>query len=345
MDGTQIIGETWTEYGTEYLLLYLYDENGSPMGIKYRTDDYAVGIFDYFFFEKNLQGDIVAVYNANGRKIGSYVYDAWGNFISSLNSSNTFLEDKIVDNYNPFRYRGYYYDKDLGWYYLQSRYYNPQWGRFVNADDVAVVTATPMSLTDKNLYAYCDNNPIMRTDEDGEFWNVIIGAGVGAVFTLITELIDNKGEMTAESWAKVGVSALEGGLTAAVGPVAGALVSAGASVVTDLIGGERDFSKIALNATGSLALSGVSFGLESIGRFAAVKKLEKSSTTHIKKVVTSIDGSITGKMRNEIKDPRNWSKGLRKKIFDNIFSNQTSILVGNGIGLTFSTANYLASRK
>ena len=91
-------------------------------------------MFDCFFFEKNLQGDIIGVYNSTGKRIGTYTYDAWGNFNYSLASGNTALETRIVFRLNPFRYRGYYYDVETGYYYLQSRYYNPEWGRFLNAD-------------------------------------------------------------------------------------------------------------------------------------------------------------------------------------------------------------------
>ena len=74
---------------------------------------------------------------------------------------------------NPLRYRGYYYDADLGLYYLGSRYYDPAICRFINMDAIGVISATPMALTDKNLYAYCDNNPVMRVDCDGEFWHIL----------------------------------------------------------------------------------------------------------------------------------------------------------------------------
>ena len=76
-----------------------------------------------------MQGDIVAIYNSNGTKIGTYTYDAWGNF--TITSSATGLERQIVYEINPFRCCGYYYDVETGWYYLQSRYYNPEWGRFL----------------------------------------------------------------------------------------------------------------------------------------------------------------------------------------------------------------------
>ena len=196
LNGTQIIGETWTLYGTEYLLLYIYDENGSPMGIKYRTEAYAAGVYDYFFFEKNLQGDIVAIYNAEGEKIGSYVYDAWGNFTVSTVSGNSALENKIVNDYNPFRYRGYYYDKDLGWYYLLSRYYNPQWGRFINADGYI---STGTGLLGYNMFAYCNNNPVMNVDPTGDFpWLLLVVTLILTTFTSCAPMPNKASEDTGD---------------------------------------------------------------------------------------------------------------------------------------------------
>ena len=148
---------------TEYLIYYVYDENGLPIGLKCRTSAYEAGVFDCFFFEKNLQGDIIGVYNSTGKRIGTYTYDAWGNFNYSFASGNTALETRIVFRLNPFRYRGYYYDVETGYYYLQSRYYNPEWGRFLNADD-----SLYSSIFGFNLFAYCDNNPISYVDPYGE---------------------------------------------------------------------------------------------------------------------------------------------------------------------------------
>ena len=120
-------------------------------------------MFDAYFFEKNVQGDIIGVYNSTGKKIGAYTYDAWGKCSLSGANGNTILEDKLVAFYNPFRYRGYYYDYETGFYYLQSRYYNPEWGRFLNADD-----SLYSSIFGFNLFAYCDNNPISYIDPYGE---------------------------------------------------------------------------------------------------------------------------------------------------------------------------------
>ena len=166
LSGSQIIAEMWTERGVEYMLVYIYDEAGAPIGLQYRTSAYGVEEFDSFFFEKNLQGDIVAIYNENGVKIGEYQYDAWGNH-SAKHFTTKLLDHGILYNYNPFRYRGYYYDLETGFYYLQSRYYNPEWGRFLNPD--SIMAGTSGMLHGHNLYAYCFNNPITMTDSEGKW--------------------------------------------------------------------------------------------------------------------------------------------------------------------------------
>ena len=172
LNGSQIVTETWTtksSSGAEtpnHFLVYLYDENGAPVGLQYRNKTYGTYTFDTYYFEKNLQGDIIAIYTENGTKIGSYTYDAWGNCTVSTESGTTTIQKQIVRTLNPFRYRGYYYDTDTGLYYLQSRYYNPQWGRFLNAD---VLINTGTGLLGYNIYTYCDNNPVMKTDPNGTF--------------------------------------------------------------------------------------------------------------------------------------------------------------------------------
>ena len=128
LNGSQIVTETWTtksSSGAEtpnHFLVYLYDENGAPVGLQYRNKTYGTYTFDTYYFEKNLQGDIIAIYTESGTKIGSYTYDAWGNCTVSTESGTTTIQKQIVRTLNPFRYRGYYYDTDTGLYYLQSRY-------------------------------------------------------------------------------------------------------------------------------------------------------------------------------------------------------------------------------
>ena len=115
---------------------------------------------------------------------------------------------------NPYRYRGYRYDTETGLYYLQSRYYNPDWGRFVNADDYSVLILSPNELTDKNLFSYCDNNPVIRVDNDGEVWYILIGAAAGGVFSIGWQMIVEKKSFTKINWFDVGAGIVRGGLAA-----------------------------------------------------------------------------------------------------------------------------------
>ena len=232
--GSQIIKETVFVNDVEsYTLVYIYDEAGAPLGYRYRTPSYASGVFDGYFFEKNLQGDIIAVYNQSGTKLVNYSYDAWGATTTAyLNGGGS-----TAARFNPFRYRGYYFDSEIGFYYLQSRYYNPTWGRFISSDQVDVLITNPKQLFDKNLYAYCDNNPIMRTDGDGEFWNWVIGAGVGAVAGLVGQVISDvvtsaiNGEVTISNWqtyaGAVAGGAISGAILGGTGNVALANAASG----------------------------------------------------------------------------------------------------------------------
>ena len=171
LDGTRIVSEAWGDH----LLVYLYDDSGLPAGMQYRNTSYAKDVFDTYWFEKSLQGDIVAIYNSAGVKLASYIYDAWGNFtVTYSNGGGT-----TAAQYNPFTYRGYYYDSDLGLYYLNSRYYDSNTGRFIGADG-----QLNDSLLGYNLFAYCENNPVMYIDPTGEFaftTAIIIGLIVGAI--------------------------------------------------------------------------------------------------------------------------------------------------------------------
>ena len=175
LNGSQIVSEEWSNK----LIIYFYDESGSPIGFAYRTTSMAANTFYYYVYEKNLQGDIVAIYNTSGTKLVSYTYDAYGKAtVTNHNVSGT----NIGAMYNSFRYRGYYYDTETGLYYLNSRYYDPDTGRFINAD---TFISTGQGILGNNMYAYCNNNSINLVDYYGnvprflevihDFFNDLLG--------------------------------------------------------------------------------------------------------------------------------------------------------------------------
>ena len=122
-----------------------------------------------------LQGDVVKLVTSSGSAVATYEYDAWGNTLSQSGS----MADK-----NPLRYRGYYYDTETGYYYLQSRYYDPANRRFINAD---CYVSTGQGFIETNMFVYCGNNPVARADANGLFWEEIVDFlagifGAGATF-------------------------------------------------------------------------------------------------------------------------------------------------------------------
>ena len=185
LNGSQIISEEWSNK----LIIYLYDESGSPIGFAYRTTSRAANTFYYYVYEKNLQGDIVAIYNTSGTKLVSYTYDAWGKVTMTTHVSLT--GTNIGAMYNPIRYRGYYYDTETGLYYLNSRYYDPDTGRFLNAD---VYLNANGDMLGYNMYAYCSNNPINFTDPTGEWSKKTIGLVIaGLAVATVTAVIVSTG--------------------------------------------------------------------------------------------------------------------------------------------------------
>ncbi len=143
-------------------MLFYYDAEGRPAFVDYVDEyGYTTGRYEYIL---NLQGDVVALYCPTRKaNVVTYTYDAWGKQLgfTALDSGYAGL----VYN-NPLRYRGYCYDEDTGFYYLQSRYYDPTVGRFLNADDATLLSVS-RSVIDLNLFVYCDNNPINRLDVNG----------------------------------------------------------------------------------------------------------------------------------------------------------------------------------
>ncbi|MBQ7916351.1 MAG: RHS repeat-associated core domain-containing protein, partial [Firmicutes bacterium] len=116
-----------------------------------------------YYFGKNILGDVVEIL-LNGNVIAKYWYNAWGEVLKVTDpQGNVISGDTHVANVNPFRYRGYYYDTESGFYYLNSRYYDPVVKRFINADGQLNMD----SLQGVNMYAYCEGNPVGYVDGSG----------------------------------------------------------------------------------------------------------------------------------------------------------------------------------
>ena len=147
----KVMRQAW---GDNNALEFVYDDSSQPFAVIYKHGSAA----ELYYYLVNAQGDVAAILDSSGTMVASYNYDAWGS-CTVYNSS-----DAAIGDLNPLRYRGYYYDAETGFYYLQSRYYDPAICRFINADGLFTD-----GFIGANLFAYCANNPVNTTDPTGNF--------------------------------------------------------------------------------------------------------------------------------------------------------------------------------
>lgn len=150
-----------------------------------------------YVYRKDAQGNICAILDSSGNVVVQYKYDAWGNhaalYWNKVNEKEQYSEVDVAafdENYahnktlaelNPFRYRGYFYDEETGLYYLKSRYYDPEVGRFITIDDIQILSISKKVINGLNLYCYCNNNPVNDRDESGYIFGFLLGLLVGAI--------------------------------------------------------------------------------------------------------------------------------------------------------------------
>ena len=170
--GGKLMRETATNSSAVYVMDFIYDNAGRPFAVKFSKN--GGRSFTTFYYVLNLQGDVVAITKADGTVVAKYTYDAWGNLTSLINANGTEIVNRTTGTaiafWNPLTYRGYIRDRETGFYYLQSRYYDPANHRFINADGY---TSTGQGFAGTNMFAYCGNNPVSRIDSTGQFWNEI----------------------------------------------------------------------------------------------------------------------------------------------------------------------------
>ena len=167
----KLMRETFPDGDVTIIMDFIYDESGNPFAVCYSKNGGTS--FTTYFYGTNAQGDVEKIFRVlqdaetgeyEEKVYGYYTYDAWGNVTAKTAAGNTPGSTTLVYR-NPIRYRGYVYDNETGWYYLQSRYYDPVNHRFINADSYASTDSTDAIAC--NMFAYCENNPILNVDSNG----------------------------------------------------------------------------------------------------------------------------------------------------------------------------------
>ena len=235
----RLIREISTEYFTESAsetieLVFLYDESGMIGFTHSRNGSTPLA----YYYQRNLQGDVVAIYNTDGDKVAGYAYDAYGNCTASGSMAQI----------NPIRYRGYYWDSETNWYYLNARYYSPEWRRFISPDDTAYLD--PESVNGLNLYCYCNNDPINFVDPSGHvviaaiIFGGAIGFALGFGFSVAGQYAASNGDWNKVNlwmaaydglWGAVNGVLAATSITTPLAVLAGAAMGGISSVGSDLI--------------------------------------------------------------------------------------------------------------
>ena len=201
-------------------MYFLYDEIGEAYGFIYNGTTY--------YYSRNIQGDVLYLYTSSGMCVAGYIYDTWGKLVDVDGAGDSYI---AIANANPIRYRGYYYDNETGFYYLQSRYYDPETGRFISADGLV----DQSSVLGYNLFAYCRNNPVNMTDTTGNLPFFAITAAIGAVVGAVVGGVvaaKNGGNV----WAGVGIGAAAGALIGTgAGMAAGAALAGSITATTGAV--------------------------------------------------------------------------------------------------------------
>ena len=228
---------------------YLYDESG-VVGFKYTS----AGVTTPYYYRRNLQGDVIEIYDTGNSRVVRYDYDAWGNCTIASGTTN-----QIIARANPIRYRGYYYDVETELYYLNARYYSPIWRRFISPDDTAYLDLK--SVNGLNLYIYCHNDPVNYVDPSGNaaltigallLIGFVSGAAIGAASSVAGQYIANGFSWDNFSVGQLVLDTLLGGVSGLLSMSKlgrGAMVAANAGIgFVGAVGGHlingSDFSKV-----------------------------------------------------------------------------------------------------
>lgn len=249
--GDTLTDMQWVEVdGSVSSFHFTYDATG-PMSMTFYGAEY--------FYLKNAQGDVTGLVDSSGTQVVAYTYDAWGNILSTTGS----MADGLGYT-NPFRYRGYFYDTETGLYYLGSRYYNPETGRFINADGQLNDDALG-----NNMFAYCSNNPLTRKDSEGRGWWVVASAFVGGIIGAAAKIVTNVAQGRRWNTGVIGAAvggATYGAIIASTGNIAAAAFasSAAESAVNEILSYSPKASKANNTAQKKVSKKNVISSIETV---------------------------------------------------------------------------------
>ena len=234
---------------TAQTLDFAYDASGLPMSVTCNGETY--------YYVTNLQGDVTDILDDAGTALVTYTYDAWGNILTTTGSLASTLGIA-----NPLCYRSYVYDAETGLYYLQSRYYNPEIGRFISADS-QLSTDDVIGL---NLFAYCGNNPVNRVDPTGkDWWHWVVAAGIVAAAAAAVVLTAGgaAAALTAVTLVANGIAVSSTATTVAAGVLIGSATALGVSAYAAMLDSSSadDFANYGETALISTVIGGAVGGV------------------------------------------------------------------------------------
>ncbi len=268
-------------------ITYTYDSDGklikqsNGLDFFYDTTGIAGLVKDgeYFFYRKDAQGNVIAIINGDDGLIARYEYDAWGNNVVTDKDGNPVTSG--IGVLNPFRYRSYYYDTETELYYLQTRYYDPELGRFISQDSIEY--AAPETINGLNLYAYCGNNPVMNIDPTGTFFIgfliALAGIALAGVMSGVGAVINaDEDENKWGTFLGGFVNGVIGGVGIAIGVATGGIAGLAIAVGMGIVGGIAGDAISQYISYGNidksqLIYSGVVGGLVSLATYVGFRQL------------------------------------------------------------------------
>ena len=219
------------KWGVNQRLVFMYDENGAPNTVYYYNGSTSA---TKYYYVLNLQGDVTEIRSTSNALVAQYNYDAFGNILSIKDANgNNITSSTHIANVNPLRYRGYFYDPETGFYYLNSRYYDPATRRFISADSII----DERDFDSLNLYSYCGNDPVNRKDNGGAWWDIALDL-VSIGFSIADVAMH-----PTDPWAWVGLGA-DIACTAVPFISGGGTVVRAATKVDDVIDATKAVSKV-----------------------------------------------------------------------------------------------------